>query len=55
MHATRTNPYGLLILCEVAVGTPYKLKRDKYMLAPPETCHSTLGLGKNVPSSEEAM
>merc|ERR1719334_2163346 len=31
VHATKDMPYGILILCEVALGNMYPLLRDKYL------------------------
>ena len=54
MHATKEQPYGMLILCEVALGAMYPLLRDEYMDKAPSGYHSTKGVGKTVPKQDEA-
>jgi len=49
VHATESNPYGMLILCEVALGNLYRVNKAKFMEVPPDGHHSTHGVGKTVP------
>jgi poly [ADP-ribose] polymerase len=51
IHPNRDDPYGLLILSEVAVGTGYQVKKSEYLDAPPSFHHSTEALGKQVPDA----
>jgi len=53
VHATESNPYGMLILCEVALGNLYKVNKAKYMEQAPDAYHSTQGVGKTVPQKGE--
>ena len=48
-HATAGSPYGVLLLCEVATGTPHALKSAKYLARPPSPCHSVKGVGRSEP------
>jgi poly [ADP-ribose] polymerase len=50
-YPNRADPYGLLILSEVAVGNAYHVKKADYMDAPPQFCHSTEALGKQIPDA----
>ena len=48
-HASPTNPEGILLLCEVALGKTYDIKHAKYMDKPPAGFDSTMGVGKMAP------
>lgn len=48
-----TDPVGLMLLSEVALGEICELKKATYMEAPPKGKHSTKGLGRNVPLESE--
>jgi len=48
-HATRENPIGLLLLGDVVVGEPYKVKKPEFIQQLPEGKHSTLALAKTIP------
>jgi len=48
-NPTKENPFGLLLLADVVVGDPYKVKKPEYMIQPPDGKHSTLVLAKTVP------
>eukprot|EP00976_Prorocentrum_cordatum_P067086 1178582-Prorocentrum_minimum.AAC.1 len=47
--ATRAQPEGLLLVCEVALGRTHDVRRAEYMEAPPRARHSTRALGKYMP------
>ncbi|KAJ3339858.1 Poly [ADP-ribose] polymerase 1 [Gonapodya sp. JEL0774] len=49
--ATPTNPYGLLTLCEVALGDMYELTAAQMITKLPPGKESTKGCGKTGPSS----
>merc|ERR1712166_670991 len=49
---TRDDPYGLLILCEVATGDSYQVKKAEYMDKPPKFYHSTKACGQLIPTEE---
>jgi poly [ADP-ribose] polymerase len=56
--ATPDQPYGVLALCDVALGTPLvKLEADydASELALTQGCHSTWGVGQSAPSHEEEV
>jgi len=49
----RSNNIGLLLICEVALGTPNKLLGADYEADKlPKGCSSVLGQGKTIPSTE---
>ncbi|UYV80414.1 PARP1 [Cordylochernes scorpioides] len=50
-----SNPYGLLMLCRVALGSMYELKAANYIEKLPAAKHSTKGLGKTVPDPSMAI
>ena len=52
IHANKDHPFGLLILCEVALGNIYKVNQAKYMDKPPNGYHSVVGVGKNILKQE---
>jgi hypothetical protein len=43
-HATPENPYGLLLLCEVALGKPWELTRAKFVERLPAGKNSVKGM-----------
>ena len=45
-HTSPSSNVGLLLLCDVALGSVYPLLKAKYMDKPPSGTHSTMGLGK---------
>ncbi|GAB2282278.1 Poly [ADP-ribose] polymerase 1 [Dionaea muscipula] len=49
-YTDQSNPVGLMLLSEVALGEIYELTKAKYMDKPPRGKHSTKGLGKKVPA-----
>jgi hypothetical protein len=53
-HATPQRPWGLLLLCEVALGKQHELQEATYMERPPPPCHSTKGCGRVVPDESTA-
>jgi len=55
VHATQQHPFGLLILCEVALGNVHCENKAKWFDRAPNGCHSVKGRGKNVPESEEEI
>eukprot|EP00457_Paulinella_chromatophora_P002241 gb/GEZN01002245.1/.p1 GENE.gb/GEZN01002245.1/~~gb/GEZN01002245.1/.p1 ORF type:complete len:752 (+),score=189.78 gb/GEZN01002245.1/:65-2320(+) len=55
VHASRDNPYGLLLLCDVALGDCYPLQKAEYLSMPPPPYHSTFGQGKYHPSASQAL
>ncbi|XP_043217135.1 poly [ADP-ribose] polymerase 1-like [Amphibalanus amphitrite] len=52
--ASHTNPRGLLLLCEVALGNMYEKKHSEYITKLPTGKHSTKGLGKTHPDPKES-
>jgi len=46
------SPASLLLLCEVAIGKPYRLKDSEYMEQAQEGFNSTMGCGNNVPHDD---
>ncbi|XP_072031637.1 poly [ADP-ribose] polymerase 1-like isoform X2 [Amphiura filiformis] len=48
-HAYGTNPLGLMLLCEVALGNMYELTGAKPITKLPKGMHSAKGLGKTGP------
>lgn len=46
------NNTGLVLLCEVALGTPVELSQAKAVQSLPKNCHSVKGLGKTYPNPE---
>src|SRR5207253_11131299 len=49
------NGTGMILLCEVALGTPYQRKQSEYITSLPEGTHSTWGLGEWTPNIKETM
>jgi poly [ADP-ribose] polymerase len=43
-HATPENPYGLLLLCEVALGTPWELRKARFVDKLPQGKQSVKGV-----------
>ncbi|XP_057964119.1 poly [ADP-ribose] polymerase 1 [Malania oleifera] len=52
-YTSRSNPVGLMLLSEVALGEIHELKNATYMEKPPEGKHSTKGLGKTKPRESD--
>jgi len=48
-HPTQQNPIGLLLLGDVVVGDPYKVKKPEFITQLPTGKHSTLALAKTIP------
>ena len=48
-NATPSNPHGILVLCEAALGTTKDLTGALYMEKPQDGTNSTKGVGKNCP------
>lgn len=51
MHAE--NGVGIILLCEVVLGTPYQKKTSEYVNKLPDGYHSTWGVGQWTPDIEE--
>jgi len=51
-NANATNPEGLLLLCEVALGNTHQILRAKSFKKPPSPCHSVMGVGRTSPTDE---
>lgn len=54
-HATKENPYGLLLLCEVALGKMYRKREAEMIVKPPNGCYSTFGEGQFTPDPKEEI
>ncbi|KRZ17849.1 Poly [ADP-ribose] polymerase 1 [Trichinella zimbabwensis] len=52
-NATTEDPYGLLLLCEVALGDMHELTEPEFLTKLPRGKHSVKGLGMNVPNPAE--
>lgn len=52
---TPSNPVGLLLLCEVALGDMYECTKAEYITTLPEKKHSTKGIGMTEPPNEETV
>ncbi|XP_066991017.2 poly [ADP-ribose] polymerase [Anabrus simplex] len=50
-----TNPTGLMLLCEVALGNMYERPRADYIEKLPKGMHSTKGLGMNEPDPSQVV
>ncbi|KAI6661255.1 Poly polymerase 1 [Oopsacas minuta] len=48
-RTTPSNPTGLMLLCEVALGNMYELTGSKYIQKLPAGFHSTKGIGRTAP------
>lgn len=48
------NNTGLVLLCEVACGTPVELSEAKAIQKLPKKCHSVKGIGKTYPNPESS-
>lgn len=44
---------GIILLCEVALGTCYELGQSQYITTLPTGYHSTHGLGRNIPDKSQ--
>lgn len=51
--ATKKDPYGLLLLCEVALGSMHELKRADFVTKLPPGKHSTKGVGATYPNAAQ--
>ena len=52
IHATERHPFGIMIVCEVALGHIHSVMEDNTDLeCAPKGYHSVRGMGKNVPKS----
>lgn len=49
----KNNPFGLMLLCEVALGDMYELTCSEYVNKLPKGKHSTKGLGRTHPDPSE--
>lgn len=49
------NPYGLLLLCEVALGDMYERTKADYIEKLPPGKHSTKGIGLTTPDPKQAI
>ena len=52
-NTSRSNNTGILMLCDVALGSMYERKAADYIEKLPKGKHSTKGLGKNSNNSNE--
>lgn len=50
-----SNPFGLILLCEVALGEMYERTKADYIEKLPAGKHSTKGVGVNMPDPSEAV
>lgn len=55
MFVNGDNGKGVMILCEVALGTPYQRKTAKFITELPLNIQSTWGLGQNTPDIKETV
>ncbi|CAH1792738.1 unnamed protein product [Owenia fusiformis] len=53
-RTSKSDPIGLLGLCEVALGNQYELRGAEYVTSLPKGKHSTKGLGMTCPDPSEA-
>eukprot|EP01102_Stenamoeba_stenopodia_P015090 TRINITY_DN5107_c0_g1_i1.p1 TRINITY_DN5107_c0_g1~~TRINITY_DN5107_c0_g1_i1.p1 ORF type:complete len:682 (-),score=251.83 TRINITY_DN5107_c0_g1_i1:117-2162(-) len=53
--ASKENPYGLLLLVQVAVGSTYDLTAAKYVTKLPAGTHSTKGCGGTEPDPKDTI
>lgn len=51
----KTNPTGLLLLCEVALGDMYERTGAEYVTKLPTGKHSTKGVGRTAPDPKESL
>lgn len=52
-HASKQNPYGILLLCEAALGDAVAYKKATYVSKLPEGKHSVQGLGRHITDPEQ--
>jgi hypothetical protein len=52
-HCTKTQPFGVLALCEVALGDMLPLLRAEFITTLPAGKHSTFGVGEMTPDPAE--
>ncbi|KAG1667338.1 Poly [ADP-ribose] polymerase 1 [Nymphon striatum] len=50
-----SNPTGIMILCEVALGNMYEREHSDYITKLPDGFHSTKGCGSSVPDPDHVM
>ncbi|XP_054618362.1 poly [ADP-ribose] polymerase 1 [Dunckerocampus dactyliophorus] len=50
-HTSQSNPVGLLLLAEVALGNMHELKKASHITKLPKGKHSVKGLGRTAPES----
>ncbi|XP_022647178.1 poly [ADP-ribose] polymerase-like isoform X2 [Varroa destructor] len=50
-----SNPMGILLLCEVALGAMYECTQAEYITKLPDKKHSTKGIGMTEPQEEEML
>ncbi|CAI9730721.1 [ADP-ribose] polymerase 1-like [Octopus vulgaris] len=48
-HTSKNDPVGLILLCDVALGSMYELTSANYVTSLPKGKHSTKGCGRTVP------
>jgi len=54
-HATKDNPYGLLLLADVALGNMHEKLEAEYLDRAPKYFHSVWGRGKMAPTQESKV
>ena len=54
-HASKENPKGILLLCEIALGEIKKVVKAKDFLKPPEYCTSVMGVGLTAPDPKKEI
>nr|XP_053644979.1 poly [ADP-ribose] polymerase 1-like [Cherax quadricarinatus] len=52
---SQSNPTGLILLCEVALGEMYERTQAEYVEKLPKGKHSTKGMGRNCPDPSQAL
>eukprot|EP01130_Rhizamoeba_saxonica_P018108 TRINITY_DN8972_c0_g1_i1.p1 TRINITY_DN8972_c0_g1~~TRINITY_DN8972_c0_g1_i1.p1 ORF type:complete len:639 (-),score=126.74 TRINITY_DN8972_c0_g1_i1:61-1977(-) len=52
-HATRSNPFGILLLCNVALGEMYEKKEAEFIEKLPKGYDSTFGVGRTIPDPDQ--
>jgi len=53
-HASKQNPTGLMLLCDVALGSMHELKHADFITKLPKGKHSCKGVGKMAPNATES-
>eukprot|EP00064_Thunnus_orientalis_P008492 superscaffoldBa00001010_g8515 len=54
-HTSQSDPVGLLLLAEVALGNMHELKKASHITKLPKGKHSVKGLGRTAPDSSAAV